>query len=742
MSEITKELNQAIDSVLHFDEVTKTASGKVCVICDRLLKRKETRKIGLTTFLKKTKFFKGDNSLPPSLRAGYRFTVPNNAEANATLSGCLLSPRSKVVFGGKTANRRRSPHVLCCKDCGPGLTNKKLQSGELPRFAIANGMAIGTAPPCLKRLNEIELALLSQARFRGHLFAVWGGSHRSIKGWHSFYEVDPAHTTSVLQAVKQFTDSNNIAVVLSGPFTPEQRERVLKKMHVNVEWVTEAFHWLKENNRLYHDLELPTIANPTVIDNSYNVESENSDIEIKEEMKVIFPDATIRTAGCADASEFDRAIAEIRSKCAGALPYLTSRPSSKLLRDYEDENLMRAFPLQFPYGFSFHDDFNIKASQNGYLSHLISLSIPSMHEACFVLVVHNMFERCKALNGALRQVMGGREKCDVSEEDLNAAIACKLNGLPVVNGPGSRFLDSVHSVKKQMAHTNGAAAAAQSKFLTLTHHYGCPKVLFTVSFDDSLDIRILVWSEEEDSLNWIASMDSMSPEEVAIEMDKCNAIRYKYPGLCAWNFEELMDVVLESIVGDNALKLGVFGTLLAYGLAVEEQGRNTLHGHILVYTTDWNDTLRDLSSSHDQVRKAAGKKVLSFVDRVISTELVPNAPWQEVYCPTCNKGLLTYVDEQKLRNLRHKVGCQVEKGIIASYPLCKACFQGDELAMKRVLPKELWNVPEPERKAQVALDVLRNTTPTAEAIPSEQAIAHAFLLKRPLLSTTTSTTIT
>ncbi|CAB9504395.1 helicase PIF1 [Seminavis robusta] len=468
---------------------------------------------------------------------------------------------------------------------------------------------------------------------------------------------------------------------------------------------------------------MPTVSEPTLIDNSHSVESENSDIEIKEEIKVIFPDATIRTAGCSDGAEFDKAIAEIRSKCAGVLPYLTSRPSSKLLRDYEDENLMRAYPLQFPYGFGYHEDFNIKALQNGYLSHLLSLSTPTMHQACFVLAVHNMFERCKALNGAVWRVMGGREKCDVSEEELNAAIASKLNGLPPDNGPGSHFLESVHCVKRNMAHTNAAASSAQAKFLTLTHHYGCPKVLFTVSFDDSLDIRILAWSQEEDTLNWIASMDNMSPEEVATEMDKCNAIRFKYPGLCAWNFDELIDIVLDKIVGDNSLKMGLFGTLIAYGLAVEEQGRNTLHGHILVYTAEWNNILIALNSSSQRVRKAAEKEVLLFVDRVISTELVPNAPWQGDYCPTCNNSLLTYVDEQKLRNLRHKVGCQMEKGIIAACPLCKAAFQGDELAMKRVLPKELWSVAEAERKAQVALSVLRNTTPTAPCVSSEETIA-------------------
>ena len=93
-------------------------------------------------------------------------------------------------------------------------------------------------------------------------------------------------------------------------------------------------------------------------------------------------------------------------------------------------------------------------------------------------------------------------------------------------------------------------------------------------------------------------------------MDKLNALRYKYPGLCAFNFEELLDVVLEKIVGDNDLKEGIFGRLAAFGLAVEEQGRKTLHAHILVYIAEWNETLRALQSSCKITRKKAEKKSL------------------------------------------------------------------------------------------------------------------------------------
>ena len=61
----------------------------------------------------------------------------------------------------------------------------------------------------------------------------------------------------------------------------------------------------------------------------------------------------------------------------------------------------------------------------------------------------------------------------------------------MTNGPGDRFLKSIHAVKRNMGHSNEAAMSARSQFLSMSHHFGCPKSLFTVSFDDGLDIRIL-----------------------------------------------------------------------------------------------------------------------------------------------------------------------------------------------------------------------------------------------------------
>ena len=83
-----------------------------------------------------------------------------------------------------------------------------------------------------------------------------------------------------------------------------------------------------------------TIETPIIIDNSNEIEGENTDIELDEEIQVVFPDSTILPGGCTDKVDFEKTLADLRAICPDASPYLTSRPSHTVLCDYENINLM------------------------------------------------------------------------------------------------------------------------------------------------------------------------------------------------------------------------------------------------------------------------------------------------------------------------------------------------------------------------------------------------------------------
>lgn len=477
--EIHKLLVVSKDGTLH---------GKTCILCDALITYNDVHLVSLTTFAKYVPYLHGDPKLPASIRGYYTFTS-GNARTNNILRPALLSPRSQVVY--KSDSRKAKEHVMCCGECRGGLNLKSLKAGTLPRYAIANGWNIGDAPECLKCLNEIELALISKARFRGHLFTYWGGCHRSIKGWHTFFDTNPSYTAAVLNNVSTLTSCDDIGVVLCGPFTPQQKNQVVRKIQVNIPKTLAAFEWLKQNNVLYENEPVPALKTPIIIDQSETVQSENTDIEMQEQLTVIFPDGTINSGGQNNMEEMEKAIAELRARTPNVAPYLSSRPTNKILRDFEDDNLMKAFPLQFPYGTGLPSDVLADRSfHSATLRHILYLSNPAFHESCFVLVIHNMWEKGRALNGAVWRVMGTKETCNVTEEELNAAIARHKAKLPAGKGPGDQFLQAIHAVKKNLAHSNEAAMTARAQFLSLSHHFCCPMALFTVNFEDGYDIRI------------------------------------------------------------------------------------------------------------------------------------------------------------------------------------------------------------------------------------------------------------
>jgi hypothetical protein len=78
---------------------------------------------------------------------------------------------------------------------------------------------------------------------------------------------------------------------------------------------------------------------------------------------------------------------------------------------------------------------------------------------------------------------------------------------------------------------------------------------------------------------------SLSDEEVEDRVRKRKSIRIQYPGLAAMSYQMLNRILFKEVIGWDSdknsatEKPGLFGRCTAVALAVEEQGRKTLHGH-------------------------------------------------------------------------------------------------------------------------------------------------------------------
>ena len=143
----------------------------------------------------------------------------------------------------------------------------------------------------------------------------------------------------------------SVKVILTGPFTDDQRAMTLKATDVNFDKCKQALLWLKEHNHLYDDIDVnDTIAIPVVIDFSENETSGDSNIENKIVTKTIFPDhqfTNTQNGGLQTAGQFKM---EAMEKMMSSSSRLIARPTVDILKDYQGDSLLKAFVLQFPFG--------------------------------------------------------------------------------------------------------------------------------------------------------------------------------------------------------------------------------------------------------------------------------------------------------------------------------------------------------------------------------------------------------
>jgi hypothetical protein len=240
---------------------------RVCVVCDCFLESHESNTISLDALKGMRNHFQGPPGVPPELHKYYTAPLCNK------LRKLLLSPRGTFCVCTKS--------FLGCNDCVSSIKRQ-----ELPKFAIANDKTIGEAPPCLATLNPVELALISKSRVDKHIFQYYGGAHKSIKGWHTFYQNDVNQFSAVLNRPEVATTGNSIATILVGPFTSGQKSKIKERSLVRRMIVRQALSWLSANNIFYVDIDIDAqISNEVIcIDKSgSDCESECPSVELKYE---------------------------------------------------------------------------------------------------------------------------------------------------------------------------------------------------------------------------------------------------------------------------------------------------------------------------------------------------------------------------------------------------------------------------------------------------------------------------
>ncbi|KAG7367433.1 PIF1-like helicase [Nitzschia inconspicua] len=284
--------------------------------------------------------------------------------------------------------------------------------------------------------------------------------------------------------------------------------------------------------------------------------------------------------------------------------------------------------------------------------------------------------------------------CQISCNDIAGAMARYTDNL-FGNHPADIFLRRMRAVTGSMSHCAGAARKARQRMFAMTAALGLPCVMFTVTPEDGINFRIRVMFKGEKGSETPPNF-VLDEETLRKFISESEHIRFDHPGLCAIDFENVIGITVEHILGWDLNKninkpgYGFFGDLDGWTYAVEEQGRKTLHAHFLLWIKGWGKLRSGLGTAkgHEEYVKQVSK----YADRVMctrlhgfSSRLVPKVCHND--CSNTVEGTEGYqkCTTQDLRKLRTKQGetsLGAKKILFCS--VCKASLSSEDVTLQRL----------------------------------------------------------
>ena len=696
--------------------------ANICVVCDELI-------IGLEPVKYLTKeqiLINKDRISVESFESHY--VVQLNEELKSQyqvrdedLHGILLSPR------GVREHPQGVYSYICCNSCYNSMvTGCREEKQNPPKFAIANGFVIGHIPrtdltyhdsegqPHSLRLpfdperdlDDLICSAISPVRPYGYVHAYQGGSQKSITGHFSFFSVDQSHVGGVLNKYKnvgnnEMQPSKNIFVVLCGRMTPNQKRVVRDRAKMNTTMFLHLLNWFikRSGHRAFQDVDPPDEC-PDFIAFLRDEDSENNTdetvdnhLECKIEGKTYYFSDHVNNPN-ADTSIFDRTPQFVKSMLENSTPTMLMYGGS-YLKSHEIY-LEDVFPIQFPFGLGGpHPDHKRKVpvSEEACLRHYMRLSLSQFMKPDFILVCYHLYVRAASYTTGLIKCKSDYKGRSLAEKISELSIADveraandmsdqQSNNEPIsTNDCASSFLKSVTTSCKVVGHTTEAAKDARRKAYAMSDRIGPHSVMFTLTPCDECTFRVRMYANEGKEVN--LEMPNCDEASCVADFDLRAKARTNFPGACSLFYQSAIQAVYELLGWDPVKNCsngrGIFGKCIAILRADEEQGRKTLHAHMLVWLEDFAGLCDLLFDDDEEKRENSREAIREFVDMHFQSDYSYDDSLEVICQKCCHHGtireLFSEADLQILRDCRNKHLSEEIQGKILK---CNQCSQNGQ----------------------------------------------------------------
>lgn len=502
---------------------------------------------------------------------------------------------------------RSCRHV--CKPC-----QRAIRKGNVPKFALARGLWLGDVPQQLQCLKYFERLLVSRIRHNRCVFRVSTGSSK-VNGMSKMvanaitFKHPVQKIYSVLPPALDELD-DIVAFIYTGPTQPTPEDFSRTPLLVRRKKVVEALEWLKLNHRDYRDLEIsyknledyPEDVPPVVID--YRRKDTNKNPEATSVHDTELEDGT-RSGECSltvhGLTGEQYADASPQALKAIALDHLDNMGKIVAVgRAEKPESIWhnpalypQMFPWLFPYGLggigeSFHKGVMSDAAHKRHLLMYHDKRFQKDHEFCLIAFNHEQIKDCTT-GGYLMADRSNFE--DVANRLLQIDTAV-LKDLSRRLSSGDRVKAesdeerACYDILKDIDHVGGHVSGSitnkkymRNEIWSLTSFQGAPSWYVTLSPADNKHPICLYFADNKEEFK----------PDIRIGDDRLRLIS-ENPVAGARFFHFMIDAFIQHVLGVRKTSSGnlergdgIFGSTSAYYGTVEQQGRLTLHLHMLIW---------------------------------------------------------------------------------------------------------------------------------------------------------------
>ena len=525
--------------------------------------------------------------------------------------GCDLS---SLVSNGATRKERLAPEdpvrelitpILdeSCKDvCRTCL--RSLEKGKVPKLALANGLWLGSVPDELKGLTFAEKMMIARVRHNRAVVRVSSGRAKMVANVIMFSNP----TLAVYRMLPPSRDEMKevLAFIFTGSAQPTEEDFKRTPFLVWREKVSKALDWLKLNHSDYKDLEIssenlalyPLSGVPVVVDYKKTQPEESNKIQAtmsnhdQEEEEGVEEGVCPFTVHGITGDEYTKL--SMTALKARALKHLHDQ--GKVLGIGQDDKPQsmydnpqaypQMFPWLFPYGQGGIGQARLKRrlSETEHKRHLLMYHDKRFQTDLYFPIVAFNHEQLKAgITGS--HLLSKRQKFNEISQRLVSLDQTVLSGLVTRLTDGEHVLAETEAEKACFAvledidhvggHVKGSLTSKKymrNELWSLISFLGAPSWFITLSPADNRHPICLYYAD---------TGEKFSPE--LRSSAERNRLVASNPVAAARFFDLMVRSFIKNVLGVDHDHSGLYGKTSGYYGTVEQQGRLTLHLHLLLW---------------------------------------------------------------------------------------------------------------------------------------------------------------